>query len=233
MGKGDPSTQRPIIAPTEPVALRNLGRTSSLPERFGADVFWVWKVDGATRKVGVQRKEWKDLVASVEDGRWARELAAMRVLDVRFVVVEGWPKVGPDGALIDKTFGRGWTENMVRSVLATAQADGVIVDRTATLHGTCEWVGWAMGWTRKAEHGSLRGREGVGGGMWGNPTNRDYGMHLLMGLPGVGAELAARVYDKFGVPWEWTIGMEDLMTVEGVGKKKAEKMMQGLGVKGL
>ena len=205
---------------------------SSLPERFGSDVFWVWKVDGKVRKVGVQRKEWKDLVSSVEDGRWARELQAMRALDVRFVVVEGWPKVGEDGHLIDKRFGRAWTENMIRSVLATAQTDGVIVDRTVNVHATCEWVGWAMRWTRKAEHSSLGGREGVGRGMWGSPTNRDYGVHLLQGLPGVGVELAGRVYDRFGVPWQWTVTVDDLMTVEGIGKKKAEKMLRGPKLRG-
>lgn len=224
---------RLLIAPTEPVALRAMGETSSLPERFGADVFWASKTADGTRKVGVQRKEWKDLIASVEDGRWARELAAMRALDVRFVVVEGWPKVGADGGLVDKRFGRAWNLDMVRSVLATAQDDGVIVDRTEHVGGTVEWVRWAVRWTEKATHGSLKGREGVGRGMWGNPTNRDYGVHLLQGLPGVGVELAGRVYDKFGVPWKWEIGVEELMTVDGVGRKKAEKMIAALEMKGL
>ena len=79
---------RVLVAPTEPVALRERWEVSSLPERFGADVFWTVTRDARGLKVGVQRKEWKDLITSVEDARWARELAAMRALDVRFVVVE-------------------------------------------------------------------------------------------------------------------------------------------------
>lgn len=230
MGASSPTI---LVAPTEPVTLRNIGRTSSLPERFGADVFWTVQRDARGLKVGVQRKEWKDLVASVEDGRWARELSAMRALDVRFVVVEGWPTVGSDGSLVDKRFGRAWNLSMVRSVLATCQADGVIVDRTANIYDTAEWCKWARGWTAKARHGSLEGREGVGRGMWGSPTNRDYGVHLLQGLPGVGPELAGRVYDHFGgVPWRWEVGVEELMRVEGIGRKKAEKMIGGLARRG-
>ena len=55
--------------------------------------------------------------------------------------------------LIDKRFGRAWTEGMIRSVLNTAQADGVIVDRTRNVWDTREWIEWAVKWTAAADAG--------------------------------------------------------------------------------
>ena len=218
-----------FVAPTEPVALKKVGRSSSMPERYGVDVLWGAK--GA--KVGVQRKEWKDLVASVEDGRWQREIAMMtdgRLVDA-WVVVEGWPKVGGDGRLVEKQYGRGWSEGQLRAVLWGAMARGVKVDRTRDIAGTVTWVRGMVEWSRKAKHQSGIARPGPVG-MWGSRDSRDWGIHLLQGLDGVGPELAGRIWDRFGgVPWRWDVGVEDLMQVEGVGKKKAEKMIRALGGK--
>lgn len=215
------------VAPTEPVALKKVGKSSSLPERFGVDVLWGAK--GA--KVGVQRKEWKDLLASVEDGRWQREVAMMTDgrLVAAWVVVEGWPKIGPDGRLVDKSWGRGWTEGAMRGVLWGAVRAGIGVDRTDGIAGTVAWVQAMVKWSRKDRHTSGMARPGPTG-MWGSRNNRDWGVHLLQGLDGVGPELAGRIWDRFGgVPWRWEVGVEELMEVDGVGKKKAEKMWQALG----
>ena len=65
--------------------------------------------------------------------------------------------------------------------------------------------------------------------MWGTPSNEDYQRHLVMGLPGVGPELADRIVKKFrGVPWIWTINYEDLINVEGIGPKKARAIYDSL-----
>jgi len=54
---------------------------------------------------------------------------------------------------------------------------------------------------------------------------------MLMGLPGVGVEVANRVLEKFGrVPWEWSCTKEELMEVPGVGKKTAERLLGAFGV---
>jgi len=53
--------------------------------------------------------------------------------------------------------------------------------------------------------------------------------HILQGFPGVGPELAGRMVDHFeGVPLTWTHAIDELMEVEGVGKKKAEGMVNAL-----
>ena len=55
-----------LVSPTEPPYVKRLGRTSSIPELYGADVLWE---SGRAGKVGVQRKAYADLVDSVYDGR--------------------------------------------------------------------------------------------------------------------------------------------------------------------
>ena len=85
-------------------------------------------------------------------------------------------------------------------------------------------------WTQKATHTALQGtRGGVPRNSWGRSTSRDYQIHLLTGLPGVGEELAGRVVDHFGkLPWMWTVTEEELCQVQGIGPKKARKMMEAL-----
>lgn len=214
------------VAPTEPVALKKIGVSSVMPERFGVDVLWA----AHGEKVGVQRKRWDDLIASVEDGRWAREIPMMTGrLAEAWVVVEGWPKVGADGRIVDKGFGRAWTQGMIRGVLWAAARQGVKIDRTGDVAGTVEWVRGLVAWSRKVKHHSAVARPGPTG-MWGHRGDRDWGIHLLQGLDGVGPELAGRIWDEFGkVPWRWEVGVEDLCRVDGIGKKKAEKMLRALG----
>jgi ERCC4-type nuclease len=220
-----------LIAPTEPIALRAIGKTSSLPEKYGADVAWIATRPAPDRKkvlVGVQRKEWKDLIASVEDGRWAREMQMLQSCGMAFVVVEGWPVTGPSGQVVDKAFGRPWNIDALRSVLWSCMSHGIHVDRTANVKDTVRWVQRMVDWSGKGEHSSLRGRPGPGS-MWGKPTNREYGLHLLQGLPGVGPTLAGELWDAFGkVPWKWEVGVEDLTKVKGVGRVRAQRMIDAL-----
>jgi len=225
----DPPPSTILVAPTEPVKLRSIGKTSILPEKYGVDVAWVATRDDGTKVMcGVQRKEWKDLVASVEDGRWQREMQMMKSLQLAWLVVEGWPTVSSSGALVDKSFGRAWNIDAFRSVLWSCMSHGIPVDRTRDVADTARWVQRMVDWSRKTEHSSLRGRPNADS-MWGKPTNREYGIHLLQGLPGVGVKLAGALWDEFGkVPWKWEVGVDDLTKVPGVGRKKAERMIDAL-----
>lgn len=228
-----PSTPHPIplppvfVAPTEPVRLRAIGKTSLTPERLGVDVCWV----AAGKKWGVQRKEWKDLVASVEDGRWGREIPMMvSGCDVAWVMVEGWPRVTTDGALLDKSFGRPWTEQGVRKVLWGAQMRGVQVTRSNDLGDTVSQVLAMVEWSCDPNAGKSAVQRPGPTGMWGHKNDRDWGVHLLQGLEGVGVELAGRIFDVRGeVPWQWTVTEDELCQVKGIGKKKARKILDALG----
>lgn len=219
-----------IVAPTEPAALKALGTVSLLPEAFGVDVIWHAKGGGLA---GVQRKEVGDLIASVRDGRLGKELAQMQRLKHRMLVVEGRVEWTTDRKLM-----RGWsdfTEAQWRGVMWTVQNRGCWIVATADVPDTVRCVVQWAAWLAKDRHSGLRTRGGIekGDGGWGRPGNRDFEVHLLMGLPGVGGETAERMLDTFGVlPIKWrdgiVDGVGDLERVVGVGKKKAKKMWEAL-----
>lgn len=219
-----------MVSSTEPAKLRTLGTNTTIPERYGVDFLWSVTRDGRGHWCGVQRKELTDLIASVQDGRLGKELAQMQQLAVAALIVEGQAKFTLEGELLNsKGFGQTWTRSQFRGVLWSVMNQGIWVDRTDSVEETAVVVQMLERWTRKDKHNSLMRRDAVQG-MWGKPGSDDYARHLLMGLPGVGVELASRIVQKFGgVPWAWTVDRDALMEVEGVGAKKADQMMAALG----
>lgn len=214
-----------LIAPTEPAPLKAIGTVNLLPERFGVDILF----SSRGRWFGIQRKEISDLINSIHDGRLQREIAQMQGrLEIAVLIVEGSVKWTLDGELVGNGWGKGWTRRQHRGLLWSVESKGVWTAQTGTVRETIDWVQDFELWCGKDRHHSLERRPGPSG-MWGKPDHREYGCHLLMGLPGVGPELANRIYEHFGgVPWEWRVGMEELMEVQGIGKKKAEEILGAL-----
>jgi len=214
-------TSRLLIAPTEPPPIKTLGRVSSLPEKFGVDVMWVQ----GGRKIGVQRKEVGDLLSSVADGRLGKEIAQMGSGGVvGLLVVEGRMTWSVEGELLGE-WGRPWTKAGMQGLMWSVMAKGVAVAQSDGVAGTVEMIGMWERWTAK-DHGTLDTRPGKPASMWGqNPSGEEWQAWVLQGFPGIGPELAKRVVRKFGgLPWKWRVGKGELMEVEGLGKKKVEKM---------
>lgn len=220
-----------LIAPTEPPSLRAIGTVSSTPELFGVDVLFYAR----GLKYGIQRKEIKDLLASIEDGRLAKEIGMMAGrIDVPVLMVEGELRFTMDGVLTNGSgFGREWTKTALRGLLWSARAKGLWVQHTDNLADTIATVQMLQLWAKKDRHGTLEKRPGVQS-VWGrgHVMDREYGVYVLQSLPGVGSELAGRIWDKYGLCMELTVGEGELMAVEGIGKKKAQAMIQTLGPKG-
>ena len=173
----------------------------------------------------MQRKEVRDLIASIRDSRLARESKQMQALAHTLLVVEG--KVD----YIGKDVVAGRTRIPVAlwdSAIWSIQATGVMFAATAGKWQTVEIIDRFHRWTQKPRHGVLdQTREKMR--VWGDATSRDFGVHLLTGLPGVGTQTAERVYDYFGgVPWAWTVTEEELCQVPGIGKTKAQRMLATL-----
>lgn len=213
----------PWVAGSEPQALKDhLGfYVTNLPEKYGVDI--LWRARGGYS--GAQRKEISDLIASVGDGRLAKEIQQMQSLDHRFLIVEGVTKSTTDGILW-KGFGRPWTMQQFRNLLRGVASQGVIVEQTASLKGTGDLVPELVRWTMK-EHRSLKGRPGPAS-VWGKADNRDYQVHLLQGLPGIGIELAERIIDQLGMPLGWAVSKTELLSVPGLGKKKVDTVWAAL-----
>ena len=214
-----------VVAPTEPRAFDVLGPRRLTPERFGVDFWWV----AGGQHWGVQRKEVKDLIASIGDGRLTKELGQMGRLDHVVLIVEGRVQWTADGDMIGDGWGRAWGYDAWLGMLAGVMARGVWVWQTNGIHETINAIRGLEKWSRKTKHHSLTAREPVSSS-WGRPTNREFGVYMLTGLPGVGPEIAGRIWDAVGgrLPWRWTVDEEALQKIEGVGKKRAQQMIRAL-----
>lgn len=216
-----------LISPTDR-ELHQLGRVSSLPEKWGCDVLIRTDND---QWIGIQRKELKDFIASVQDGRLGEEVRRMNAcgrLDVKVLLIEGRARWTNDGVYMGNGYGAQWTLAQHRGMLWSAQLKGLWVDWTDSIQETRVWLRMFEQWCEKNKHNALDRRPGAIGA-WGTPDSREFGLHLIQGLPGIGPELAGRIYDEFkGVPWAWTVTLEQLMKVPGIGKKRAAEMLKTL-----
>lgn len=217
-----------MVAPTEPVALKELGVVMSIPEKYGVD--FLWPVDGGL--AGMQRKEFGDLVSSVRDGRLQRELGQMQGLTWRGLVIEGSGPWTGEGEWMAGYGGAGrFNQDQLWGIVASVQGMGVTVQQVADLNETKRCLRRMMAWTRKGGGGgSLLVRPGPKGNAWGSKGNKDFQIHLLTSLPGIGQVLAERILERFGgVPWQWSASREELMEVPGMGKAKVERVMKVMG----
>lgn len=212
-----------LVSPTEPKLLRTLGKTSLVPESYGVDFLFTSPVFGL---VGVQRKEIKDLVASVNDGRLAKELAQMKALGQAMIVIEGKPQWSNDGSMIT-SFSR-WTIAQHLGTMWSMQLAGYWIATSASVDETSVLLSLFGRWIEKSRHVGLVSRPKPKD-EFGRAGNRDWGIHLLQSFQGIGAEVAGRIYDHFdGVPLRWTVSEMDLLDVEGIGKTRAKSLMRSL-----
>ena len=211
-----------LVSPTEPAAIRKLGKVAVLPEEKGVDVL----IPTRRGYAGIQRKELRDLIASVRDGRLQKEMRQMRALNTALLIVERYPTWTTEGALVDSQWSK-WTQQQHWGLLWSLQAANVWVMATCTFAETVDVVRAFAVWAQKDEHGSLRQRPGPRG-KWGKATNREWVEWLLQGIPGIGAGLSEKIVDRYGCPLRWTVGKEELMEVEGIGETKAGQMIDAL-----
>lgn len=217
-----------LVAPTE-FDLKTIGKVSSLPEKWGCDIL----IRTSDKWVGVQRKAVPDFIASVIDGRLSKEVQQMSAcgrLDVKVLLVEGDATFTSDGVYMSNGYGSQWTLAQHRGMLWSVASRGIWVDHTRSITETRVWLKMFEQWCSKERHSALD-RRPAAIGSWGKPDSREFGLHLLQGLPNVGPELAARIYDNFGgVPWSWSVSEKELMAIPGVGKKRAAEMLGAIGM---
>lgn len=179
---------------------------------------------------GVQRKELKDLIASVGDGRLAKEVVQMRAagVPIPMVIVEGSIRFDTAGNLVWNSWGQTFTKNQWRGMLWSLMNEGVHIEYTKDVQETVEFIQTYGRWTLKAKHSSMMRRPGPFS-PWGKVTNEDYAVHLLQGFDGLGTDRAKAIVKHFGkVPLAWTVTERELMEVPGIGKTLARKMLEAL-----
>lgn len=228
-------TEPLLISSTESSAFRALGTSTTRPEEYGVDAFWV----AQKQTWGVQRKALKDLVASVEDGRLAKERLQWHSLDHVYLVVEtgerggGAPREMPNGALAALgTYGRPWTGPQYRSLLLSLASDGAQVLTTKDEPETIARVVELEKWSRKDRHQAVRTRGHVPTDVFGRRESKEYGVWLMSSLPGVGIDTATKIWDHFGglpLAMKEGIGVKELTEVPGIGKVTANRILAVFG----
>jgi ERCC4-type nuclease len=214
-----------LVSPTEPAILRALGKTSLVPEQYGADFMFPSTEFGL---VGIQRKELSDFVASVKDGRLAKEIGQMKRLGLAMLVLEGKPHWTNDGLLTSTS--TQWRMNQHLGTLWSVQLSGCWLATTTSVQETSTLISAFTRWTAKPRHIALESRPGPTSDEWGKVGNREWALHLLQGFRGIGPVQAAALYDHFGgLPFVWSVGIVDLMEVPGIGEKRAEGLIGALG----
>lgn len=211
-----------LISPTEPEAIRALGSTSSMPEKFGCDIFIPSPAFG---RVGVQRKEVRDLVASARGDRLWTGLAKMQALDVAVLLVEGeWNWTSSGESLKVRSF----STTQLRGLLWSVSSRGLWTHATSSMDETISYLSHFNLWCQKADHLSLRRRTKPQGD-WGKATSRDWRLHVWQSFEGIGPKQAAALDDYFdGLPLRWTVTVEELQLVPGIGPKRAEALVASL-----
>jgi len=211
------------VSPTEPIPYSKMGESSSVPERYGSDFWWV-----ANGKMwGVQRKKFpEDFLSSLKDGRLAKELAQMQQLDHAIVVLEGLGTWTDGGSLLDEDFHLGQLYGWMMSCFFEK---GVAVFRVKTQRDMLHFLDRMEAWSKRKSHWSLSRRPKTKGNMWGEKGNKEYGIHLLQSFEGIGPAAAESIYDHFdGVPLAWMVSAIELEEIKGIGPKTAEKLLEAL-----
>lgn len=213
------------VSPAEPARLRELGKVSSQCEELGCDFLFLVKDLGL---VGVQRKEFKDLIASIYDGRLYKELSQMKQLARGMFIIEGMPQWTTDGNYLGRS---NFNIAQYRGILWRLQLEGHWILHTSSMDETIgsllHFEKWMESHATQDKVSSLSKKQNVKN-EWGVSTNKEWSVSILTSF-GLGPTLAQRVYEKLGLPIKWTVSKEELMTVDGIGKHRAEKMIRSLG----
>lgn len=219
-----------LVSPTEHhPAFAGIGKVSSIPEKFGADFLVNARGVGV---IGVQRKEVRDFVASLIDGRLSKEISQMchHAIDRAILVIEGELRWSGDGILLMRGWGaRSLHRDSWYALMFSLMMEGVMVLQTETAGETAQLLRSLEKWGRKKDHLSLKRRPGASSeNEWGIASNREWGIHFLQGLESVGYKTAEMMWERWGVPMQWTIAEKDLEDLPGIGKVKAKKIWRAL-----
>lgn len=217
-----------LVSPAEPPSISIIGTSSSIPEQYGADIMWFEPVLNGF--IGVQRKAVPDLLASLEDGRLAKEIAQLKddKIKMSFLIIEGTPQWTSDGKLVDKF--RFFTRVAWRSVIRSLQYEGIIVETTDNQADTVSHIESIATWCAKTDHNSLhrRPKPKPKASEWGSISDRAWASHLLQAIPMIGPKQADLILDHLnGRPLlNLLLTTEELASIKGLGPKKIEAIVK-------
>ena len=179
----------------------------------------------ASGPIARERKEFPgDFIASVKDGRFAKECAAMReASQFPGIISEGSPLYAPNGNLIVGRKISRWSRKAVRNLIRSLQfIEGCGIEWSPNLQGTEELLRETQTYFDKTGHRSLRVRPTIRSS-WLVTTQEERYLHWLQGLPSVGAGRAELLASRFPTPASMIeAGVEQIMESPNIGKTLAQ-----------
>ena len=218
-----------LVSPAEPKPFFQLGRSTQLPEKYGSDFLFASDQIGL---IGIQRKQFpEDFLASLRgNDRVSRELQQMKRLDMGVWLFEGIGNWTNDGYLVyggryKYTLPEFW--GFIASVYRMGYAVVCVRNQTESI----QFLHYIQQWARKDQHDSLLNRPKPG--QWGAAGTREWALHFLQGLPGIGYTKACKILDHFAgkLPFKADFEFEDLRDATGPAGSKVICELFGVEVK--
>jgi len=196
---------------------------STIPEQKGADILIYTRLG----LMGIQIKEVpNDFLASLSDGRLARETSMLAACDFRLLLMRGRFKYWPDGrvSLPGRREGSRFTEKQVRGILFSIKyVKGIDYDYVDDYEDIVSYIKHLDQWIDKEEHLAMFSRPGGPKGAWVVPSAEEVQSWLLQGFEGIGPAIANSIIDHFnGLPLAWTCTSKELMSVPKLSPKRAQ-----------
>jgi ERCC4-type nuclease len=206
-----------LISPSEPPEFKALGVSSSVPEKYGADFLIPSPLFG---RVGVQRKEVNDLVASMHGDRMERQIWQQRDLGQAIWLIEGRMEWTVDGQLLSSATRQKYTRSMHLGVILSLQSYGYWILNSTSIADSIVLLSSLNKWLMKVKHTSLLRRPAMKSQVAGDMTDQQ--IHIMQGFPRVGYEKAKAIVEMCkGLPFQMRDGV-DLTDVAGIGLGTAE-----------
>jgi len=204
--------------------------SSGKVEPLGVD--YCWMPDHSDAWYGIQRKELHDFIASVNDGRLAKEIAQMKAAIMYPVLAfEGKVQLTNDGQVITKRQAPNVAWSALLKQFLTISSHGVQIMFTNSATATAELIVVAYEWSRNVNHSTGATRP-MPANDWGALTNRDFQVHMLQGIDGIGRKTAQDIIDTLGrCPLRVDATMEELLGVPGIGELTARKIIETINGK--
>jgi ERCC4-type nuclease len=194
---------------------------SPLCEKLGADLL----APTARGLLGIQRKELSDFIASLEDGRLAREIPLLvNGVTLPVLLLEGQFHFNADNHLqfgIRPTrYTRQGIHNLCRSV---SYVSGINIEQSTDLGDTVTTVLELIDFINR-EHKSLLKRPKLQSA-WGKPTPHEALGYFFQGIPSVGVVLSQTLMKAYPCPNDLiNASYNDLMALPQIGKQRAAQI---------
>ena len=177
-----------------------------------------------------RKKSPGDLLASVADGRLARECAAMRdEAEFRFLISEGRIKYTKDGHVQDGKYPSHWTRTGIRNLFRSIRfVEEVDIEYTTNIPDTVRALRELQAYFDEKKHGSLRARASIQKN-WPVVTYEERFLYWIQGLPGISRVRAGSIASRFQNPTEvFAATFEDWMKIPRLGDKTITPIYQFL-----